>query len=44
MKKTLLFLSFIIISALSYGQTNLVLNGTGDEHGTGSDSSNTSDG
>jgi len=43
MKKTLLFLSFIIISALSYGQTNLVLNGTGDEHGTGSDSSNTSD-
>ena len=31
------------ISFTFYAQTNLVLNGTGDDHGTGSDTSNTSD-
>ena len=35
---------FFAITAISaFGQTNLVLNGTGDDHGTGTDTSNTSD-
>ena len=32
MKKTLLLFCLILISALSYGQTKLVLNGTCDIH------------
>lgn len=43
MKKTLLLVCFTLISALSFGQTNLVVNGSCDIHGTGSDTSNTSD-
>ena len=34
---------FALFSIIAFGQTNLVLNGTGDDHGTGSDTSNTSD-
>lgn len=42
MKKTLLFIALIACSSL-FAQTELVKNGTCDEHGTGSDTSNTSD-
>ena len=34
---------FALFSIIAFGQQNLVLNGTGDDHGTGSDTSNTSD-
>lgn len=42
MKKTLLFIA-LIASASLFAQTELVKNGTCDIHGTGSDTSNTSD-
>lgn len=42
MKKTLLFIA-LIVSTTFFAQTNLVKNGTADDHGTGSDTSNTSD-
>lgn len=34
---------FTLFTIIAFGQQNLVLNGTGDDHGTGSDTSNTSD-
>lgn len=34
---------FALFTIIAFGQQNLVLNGTGDDHGTGSDTSNTSD-
>ena len=34
---------FALFTIIAFGQTNLVLNGTGDDHGTGTDTSNTSD-
>lgn len=43
MKKTLLFIAALAVASIGYSQTELVRNGTCDEHGTGSDTSNTSD-
>ena len=34
---------FALFTIIAFGQQNLVLNGTGDDHGTGSDTSNTGD-
>jgi hypothetical protein len=43
MKKTLLLIAALAVTSFGFSQTELVRNGTCDEHGTGSDSSNTSD-
>lgn len=34
---------FALFTIIAFGQTNLVLNGTSDDHGTGTDTSNNSD-